>query len=172
MRLQSFIRKVPWFHGFTEGNWGKSWQNPSDTKHGAAKECQEVQSLTGRVAVLNRFVLKATEKCLPFFKVLRKAFEWMDECQWAFEELKAYLTTDPLLSPSKSGEKLYLYLAISPHAMSLALVREEGKAQKPVYYTNKALRGAERWYPSPPPPKIEKLAFSLVTAIRKLRPYF
>ena len=36
---------------------------------------KEVQSLTGRVAALNRFVSKATDKCLPFFKVLKKAFE-------------------------------------------------------------------------------------------------
>ena len=45
------------------------------------KNIKEVQSLTGRVAALNRFVSKATDKCLPFFKVLRKAFEWTDECQ-------------------------------------------------------------------------------------------
>ena len=41
---------------------------------------KEVQSLTERVAALNRFVSKATDKCLPFFRVLKKAFEWMDEC--------------------------------------------------------------------------------------------
>ena len=45
---------------------------------------KEVQSLTGRVAALNRFVSKATDKCLPFFKVLKKALEWTDECQRAF----------------------------------------------------------------------------------------
>ena len=37
-----------------------------------SKNIKEVQSLTGRVASLNRFVSKATNKCLPFFKVLRK----------------------------------------------------------------------------------------------------
>ena len=44
------------------------------------KNIKDVQSLTGRVATLNRFVSKATDKCLPFFKILRKAFEWTDEC--------------------------------------------------------------------------------------------
>ena len=48
------------------------------------KNIKEVQSLTRQVAALNRFVSKATDKCLPFFKILRKAFEWMDECQKAF----------------------------------------------------------------------------------------
>ena len=41
---------------------------------------KEVQSLTGRVAALNRFVSKAINKCIPFFRVLKKAFEWTDDC--------------------------------------------------------------------------------------------
>ena len=69
---------------------------------------KEVQSLTGRVAALNRFVFKATDKCLPFFKILKKAFEWTDECQRAFQDLKTYLVTAPLLSPSVIGEELFL----------------------------------------------------------------
>ena len=85
---------------------------------------KEVQSLTGRVAGLNRFVSKATDKCLPFFKVLKKAFEWMDECQKAFQDLKIYPTTALLLSPSVLGEELYLYLAVTPHAVSSTLIRK------------------------------------------------
>ena len=88
---------------------------------------KEVQSLTGRVTALNKFVSKATDKCLPFFKVLKKAFEWTNDCQRAFQDLKVYLTTAPLLSPSVLGEELYLYLAVTPHVVSSALVREEGR---------------------------------------------
>ena len=51
--------------------------------------------------------------------------------------------------------------------MSAALVREEEKVQRPVYYANRVLRGAEERYPP-----MEKLAFALVTAARKLKPYF
>ena len=65
------------------------------------------------------------------------------------------------------GEGLYLYLAVTPHAISSALIREEGRVQNPVYYTSRALRGAEGRYPL-----IEKLAFVLITASRKLRHYF
>ena len=88
---------------------------------------KEVQSLTRQVTALNRFVFKAIDKCLPFFKVLKKAFEWTDECQKAFQDLKTYLTTTPLLSPFVPREELYLYLAVSPYAVSLALIREKGK---------------------------------------------
>ena len=88
---------------------------------------KEVQSLTGRVATLNRFVSKAIDKCLPFFKVLKKEFEWADECQKAFKDLKMYLVVAPLLSPFVRGEELFLYLAVTPYAVSSALIREEGK---------------------------------------------
>ena len=45
------------------------------------RNVKEVQSLNSKVAALNRFVLRATDKCLPFFRILKKSFEWMDECQ-------------------------------------------------------------------------------------------
>ena len=41
---------------------------------------KEVQSLNGRVVALNRFASRVTDKCLPFFKTLKKAFKWIDEC--------------------------------------------------------------------------------------------
>ena len=58
-------------------------------------------------------------------------------------------------------------MAVTSHAISSALIEEEGRVQKPVYYTSRALRGAETRYP-----QIEKLAFALITASRKLRHYF
>ena len=76
------------------------------------KTVKEVQNLNGKIAALNRFVSRATDKCLPFFCILKKSFKWTDECQQAFENLKLYLSSPPLLSPSKPGEELYLYLAI------------------------------------------------------------
>ena len=95
--------------------------------------------MNGKIAALNRFVLKAMDKCLPFFRTLRKYFEWTDECQMAFDNLKAYLSSPLLLSPSKPGEELYLYLAISQATVSAALVREEDRSQRPVYFTSRAL---------------------------------
>ena len=35
---------------------------------------KEVQRLTGRIAALSRFVSKASDKCQPFFQVLKRAF--------------------------------------------------------------------------------------------------
>ena len=101
------------------------------------RNVKEVQSLNGKIAALNRFVSRATDKCLPFFRTLKRSFEWTAECQQAFEELKAYLSSPPLLSPSQPGEEFFLYLAVSPTAICAALVREEEKVQKPVYYVSR-----------------------------------
>ena len=38
------------------------------------KTVKEVQKLTGRIVALNRFVSRVTDKCLPFFKTLKRAF--------------------------------------------------------------------------------------------------
>ena len=104
---------------------------------------------------------------MPFFKVLKKVFQWTDECEEALAKLKEYLTKPPLLSPSVIGEKLYLYLAVSNTAMSSTLIREEENVQKPVYYTSQAFQEAEANYP-----KMEKIAFALMVASKKLPPYF
>ncbi|XP_050246504.1 uncharacterized protein LOC126694327 [Quercus robur] len=128
---------------------------------------KEVQKLTGRIAALNRFVSRATDKCLPFFKTLKQAFAWTDECEASFQELKRYLSNPPLLSPSKEEEDLYLYLAVSASAVSAALIREEGTKQLPVYYVSQAFQGAESRYP-----RIEKIVFALIVASRKIRQYF
>ena len=55
---------------------------------------KEVQSLTERVATLSRFILRATDKCLPFFDSLKgsKRFLWDDKCEQAFRSLKEYLS--------------------------------------------------------------------------------
>ena len=42
------------------------------------KTKREVQRLTERVAALNRFITRSTDKCLPFYDTLKgnKKFEW------------------------------------------------------------------------------------------------
>ncbi|KAL0355701.1 UNVERIFIED_CONTAM: hypothetical protein Sradi_4017000 [Sesamum radiatum] len=66
-----------------------------------------------------------------------------------------------------TGETLYLYMAVSKSAVSSVLVRKEKREHHPVYYFSKVLQGAEPRYS-----QIEKLALSLVTTARKLRPHF
>ena len=52
-------------------------------------------------------------------------------------------------------------------AVSAALIREENKVQLPVYYVSQTFQGAEARYP-----RIEKITFALIMALRKIRSYF
>ena len=128
---------------------------------------KEVQRLTGRIAALSRFVSRASDKCQPFFQVLKKAFQWDAKCEEAFTALKTYLSSPPILVSPIEGELLTLYLAISDFSTSVVHVRDKERVQHPVYYCSRALRGAGERYP-----RMEKLILALVTAARKLRPYF
>lgn len=47
---------------------------------------KQVQKLAGRIAALNRFISRSSERCRPLFELLRKKndFEWTAECEAAF----------------------------------------------------------------------------------------
>ncbi|XP_022843437.1 uncharacterized protein LOC111366992 [Olea europaea var. sylvestris] len=81
--------------------------------------------------------------------------------------LKKHLGVAPLLSKPQLEEPLLLYLAVLDEGISAILVREGNEHQLPVYYVSKALLPTETRYLD-----MEKLALALITASRKLRPYF
>ncbi|KAI5351002.1 hypothetical protein L3X38_003893 [Prunus dulcis] len=134
------------------------------------KTVKDIQSLTGRVAALTRFISTATDRCAPFFKALKgtkRNITWTAECETAFSELKEYMGRAPLLSTPEHGDILVVYLSVSASAVSSVLIRSKDIAEHPVHYVSKALQDAEVRYLD-----IEKLAFALVVSARRLRPYF
>ena len=90
---------------------------------------KEMHKLAGRVTALGRFISKLGECALPFFKMMKKKgpFEWTAEADRAFQVLKRYLTSPPVLVAPRPLEPLVLYLASTPYSASAALVavREE-----------------------------------------------
>ena len=85
----------------------------------------------------------------------------------AFQQLKEYLGSPPLFTVPTTGEELFVYLFTSSTTVSVVLIREEDPIQNLVYYVSKVLMGAENRYL-----KIEKLAYALLIATRKIRHYF
>ncbi|KAI5312660.1 hypothetical protein L3X38_041833 [Prunus dulcis] len=134
------------------------------------KTVKDIQSLTGRVVALTRFISKATDRCAPFFKALKgskRSITWTAECGMAFSELKEYMGRAPSLSTPEHGHILVIYLSVSVSAVSSVLIRSRDNAEHPVHYVSKALQDAEVRYPD-----IKKLAFALVVSARRHRPYF
>ena len=96
-------------------------QPPSNTK--------EIQRLTGRIAALSRLVSRSSDKCRPFFQVLKKAFHLDAQCEEAFSALKNYLSSPPVLISPSEGELLTLYLVVLDFLTSASLVKERDRIQ-------------------------------------------
>nr|XP_025665276.1 uncharacterized protein LOC112763957 [Arachis hypogaea] len=134
------------------------------------KNLKEIQKLTGRLTALSRFLGASAQKAIPFFKLMKKGspFKWETECEEAFQHFKKVLAEPPILAKPQTGETLYLYLSITEEALAAALIRENmRKEQEPIYFISKVLQEAETRYSG-----LEKLAFTLLTASRRLRQYF
>ncbi|WJX52573.1 hypothetical protein P8452_38672 [Trifolium repens] len=130
---------------------------------------KEVQQLTGRIAALSRFLSCAGEKSIHFFSTLKKGerFTWTPKCEEAFQKLKEFLASPPILTRPQLGNHLFLYLAVTENAMGATLVQEIKGEEKPVYFVSKIFKGAETRYQ-----KIEKLSLSVISTARRLRQYF
>jgi hypothetical protein len=101
---------------------------------GPPRYVKDVQKLTGCMAALNRFISRLGEKGLPFFKLLKKMgkFKWTKEAKDAFEKLKAYLISFPILTPPKMHEAMMLYIAATTMLVSAAIIVER-KEERHVY---------------------------------------
>jgi hypothetical protein len=137
------------------------------------QSARDVQRLTGRLAALNRFISKSAERSLPFLKTLRgaKDFAWGPEQAAAFASLKQHLSELAILTSPNPSLPLLLYIVASPHAVSAALVQEQDKEgtirQCPVYYVSEVLTTSKCNMT-----ELEKIAYAIVMASRKLRHYF
>jgi hypothetical protein len=81
---------------------------------GKPTKLHNVQKLTGCVAALSRFVARLGEKVLPFYTLMKKSddkFEWTEEADATFAQLKKVLSTPPVLVVPKEKEPLLLYIA-------------------------------------------------------------
>lgn len=131
----------------------------------SSKNKQKFQKLVGWIAALGKFISHLTDKCQPFFKLLKgnKKFEWNKRCQLAFDGLKRYLSTPPILAKLLIDESLFLYLAVTEDTVNAILIKHTNGEQL-VYYVRKLLLDTETRYPV-----VEKLALALITTARKLR---
>jgi hypothetical protein len=143
---------------------------------GKPAKLHDIQKLIGRVAALSQFVARLGEKTLPFYALMKKSdskFEWTEETDIAFTQLKKVLSTPPVLVALKEREPLLLYIAATHQVVSTVLVveqSEEGKVhgvQRPVYFLSEVLSPTKQRYPH-----YQKLAYSMFTTARKLRQYF
>jgi hypothetical protein len=145
------------------------------TKMKPSESLHDVQKLTGCMAALSRFMSRLGVRGLPFFRLLKKQdkFQWTQEAQVGFQELKKYLTTAPTLVAQEPHKNMQLYISATSNVVGTAIVFERGesdtnhKIQYPVYFISEVLSDSKTRYFH-----IMKLAYALLITSRKLSHYF
>jgi hypothetical protein len=125
------------------------------TNMGPIKDLKGVQRVMGCLAALSRFISRLGERGLPLYRLLRKIerFSWTPEAEEALGNLKALLTSAPILVPPAAGEALLIYVSATTQVVSATIVverREEGHAllvQRPVYFISEVLSETKIRYP-------------------------
>ena len=111
-----------------------------------------------------------TAKCDPIFKFLKKndLGEWIEDCQIAFDKVKNYLSTPPILVPPIPEKPLILYLTVHEKSMGCVLSQhdETGKKEHAIYYLSKKFTEYDSKYPS-----VKKMCCALAWIVQKLGQY-
>jgi hypothetical protein len=148
------------------------------------QSARDIQRLTGRLVALNRFISKSAERSLAFLKCYA-AQKTSHGDQSKRRPLFPQKTTRgkrlriTKAAPVRVGNpyqpnpllRLLLYVAALPHAVSAALVQEQTREgttrQCPTYYVSEVLTTSKCNMA-----ELEKIAYAVVMASRKLHHYF
>ncbi|GJW84256.1 reverse transcriptase domain-containing protein [Tanacetum coccineum] len=151
-KVESLRRNVPRIQSQHQAVESMSRQSGCCLSLPSPKCLKDMQKLNGKLASLNRFLAKAVEKSLPFFKTLKKCtkksdFHWTTEAEEAFKQMKQLIAELPMLAAPVEKEELIIYLA--------ATKETHGIERSELNYTS-----------------MEKLVLTLVRASKRLKRYF
>lgn len=135
----------------------------------APRNKRGIRRFLGLVGYYRRFIKNFSDLANPLTNLLKKdvKFMWDNECQQAFEKLKATLITYPLLHSPDFSLPFCLATDASDTGLGAVLLQEDNDGTShPVAYFSKKLLPAERRYST-----IEKEALCLVKAILHFEVY-
>ncbi|KAL4010970.1 hypothetical protein IC575_028012 [Cucumis melo] len=111
---------------------------------------KEIRGFLGRLNYISRFISYLTPTCEPIFKLLRKnnPGKWNEDCEEAFNKIKQYLQSPPVLIPPAPGRPLILYLTVLESFMDGVLGQHDlsGKKEHAIYYLSKKFTDYESRY--------------------------
>ncbi|KAK1693420.1 hypothetical protein QYE76_010117 [Lolium multiflorum] len=128
---------------------------------------KELQRLIGKINFVRRFISNLSGRIEPFMALVKTKsddeFHWGAEQQQAFDEIKRYLTTPPVLVPPQQDRPFYIYLSVADTSIASVVVQLYEGVEKVVFYLSRRMLDAETRYP-----EVEKLCLCLFFTCTKL----
>ncbi|KAM2564753.1 hypothetical protein TB2_013013 [Malus domestica] len=95
------------------------------------RNLHELKSLQGWLAFIRCFISNLAGRCQPFSQLMKKdvPFVWDKACNNAFESIKKYLSSPPVMGAPVPGKPLILYIAAQESSVG-ALLAQENESQK------------------------------------------
>ncbi|CAM5097708.1 unnamed protein product [Natator depressus] len=140
-------------------------------KWSVPKSEKQVQSFLGLAGYYRRFVPHYSQIAVPLTNPTKKkqpnAVQWTEECQKAFNQLKATLVSDPVLRAPDFDKPFLVTTDASERGVGADLM-QEGLNQElhPVVFLRKKLSERESHWSI-----TEKECYAIVYTLEKLRPY-
>ena len=110
----------------------------------------QLQTLIGKINFIRRFISNLSERMLLFLPLLKlKAYQklrWGDVQQKAFDEIKEYMKSLPVLIPPQRGKPFKLYMSADDHTIGSALIQEFEGRERVIFYLSRRLLDIETRY--------------------------
>ncbi|KAA0034032.1 uncharacterized protein E6C27_scaffold65G00160 [Cucumis melo var. makuwa] len=89
-----------------------------------SKSLHDLRSLQGRLTYIRRFISNLAVQCQPFQKLMRKGenFVWDESCQNAFDSIKKYLLSPPVLGALVTWQAINIVHYCTGKAFTVHLV--------------------------------------------------
>ena len=109
---------------------------------------ETVRQFLGHVGFYRRFIKDFSKIAKLLYMLLEKdvKFAWDEDFQRSFEELKAYLTTTPIVRAPNWQLPFEVMCDVSDPAIGAVLERRDDGKPYVVYYASKTLNEAQRNY--------------------------
>ena len=129
---------------------------------------REIRSFLGHAGFYRRFIKDFSKITAPLCELLKKeaSFDFNDQCKEAFNELRARLTSAPIIQAPDWSKPFELMCDASDYALGAVLGQKVERASHVIYYASMMLNGAQRNYTT-----TEKELLAVVFALEKFRPY-
>ncbi|CAN6678289.1 unnamed protein product [Malus baccata var. baccata] len=129
---------------------------------------REVRSFLGHAGFYRRFIKDFSKMSNPLCRLLQKdmPFQFDEECESTFKQLKEKLTSAPIIVPPDWSLPFELMCDASDYALGAVLGKRKDKQPHVIYYASRTLNDAQLNYST-----TEKELLVVVFALDKFRSY-